>query len=589
MKYKALIIIMFFIAGCNTLDVPPINIVQDDATFANESGIDAYMAGIYKELPYEDFTFTRDDPQSWYCNHGTNTFSGEITACPSDLLYDYLRDEDFTYWAQAYSSIRDVNYFLATLPNYAENYSNEVANKLKGEALFLRAFIYFSIVKRYGGVPIITEVQNYPEQSIEELQVPRNTESEVYKFIEKDLVDAISLLDEGTVANGRANKNVALALKSRAMLYAGSIAKYGTVQLNGLIGIPNNEAEYFYNSSYDASVALKEKFSLYNKYSDKYENFLNMFLDENSPENIFISYYKYPDNAHSFQAITIPYQMRGPQGYSSRWCPTLELVEKYDDINGNSGVLKVNDDNGNPLRFDQISDLFANVQPRLRATVMLPGDKFKGEIIDVQKGIFTSYPNGEKLVASDHNILHNGRPIIGASGIGHNEMTATGFFNRKYQNPSLSKAEVLLENSENNFILFRYGEVLLNEAEAAFNIDDKKNEALIAINKIRDRAGAKLLTMDELTVDNIRRERRMELALESQNFWDIRRWRIADSEINNKQFTSLCPYYVEDENKYIFTKEKIGGNLTFQPKNYYVKIPGEEISKNPNLIQNPGY
>ena len=135
----------------------------------------------------------------------------------------------------------------------------------------------------------------------------------------------------------------------------------------------------------------------------------------------------------------------------------------------------------------------------------------------------------------------------------------------------------------------RYAEILLNRAEAAFYLG-KKQEALDLINQVRERAGAKLYTLNQLTEDNLRKERRMELVFENHSFWDLRRWRIADKLMNNKKYTALYPYYVYDEGKYIFTKEEVGTTYTYDVKVNYAKVPAGEISKNPNLLpDNPGY
>ncbi len=120
-----------------------------------------------------------------------------------------------------------------------------INNKL-AEARFLRAFVYFEMVKRYGSVPIITKVQNQndPEQV---LYPARNTEQEVYDFIYNEVNAILTLFPNNkTGASGRADKYAALALQSRAMLYAASIAQFGEVQLNGLVGIPASKAQEYY-------------------------------------------------------------------------------------------------------------------------------------------------------------------------------------------------------------------------------------------------------------------------------------------------------------------------------------------------------
>ncbi|WP_297904222.1 RagB/SusD family nutrient uptake outer membrane protein [uncultured Parabacteroides sp.] len=591
MNHKLIIVGCLSVAtlfSCNDLDVPPMNIIQDEDVFSTESGITAYMARMYSELPIEDFKFKITDGfEQDFPNPGSGICTGEYMLNRQHFIYDSPSGEWFQAWN--YSAVRNINYFLQTFPSYEESYSEEQCDNFLGEAYFLRAFNYFAMVKRYGGIPIIKEVQNFPEQNLEELQVPRNTEQEVYDFIAEDLNKAIELLPETSVSKGRVNKNVAYALLSRAMLYAASIAQYGTIQLDGILGIPASEAKRYYELSYNASKALDGKYSLYNKYSDKFENYWQLFLDEESPENIFCKYYVYPEYAHNFDMWAIPFQMRGAEGYGSGWLPTLDLVKMFDDVDGNSDWLKIGT-NASPVRYEKRTDLFAKAEPRLRASVIFPGDEFKGEVIDVQQGLYESYPDGKLHTSSEPtNIpLYNGVPVIGKSGMGANETTNTGFFVRKYQNPNLNNADVTYSKSTTPYIECRYAEILLNRAEAAYALG-KKEDALNCVNQIRERAGAKPYTTDQLDEKSIQKERRMELAFENHTYWDLRRWRIADSEINNRKFKALCPYYIYDENKYIFKEEELSTPFTFQVKVYYQQIPTTEIATNPNLVQNPGY
>ena len=442
MNYRNLFLgcLVAMVTSCNSLDVPPMNIIQDNEAFKSESGITAYLVRLYQDLPIEDFNCNPSGFNQPYNYPNSSNYTGEMLICMQDMVWDNIDGDKFQDWR--YESIRNVNYFLQHFPEYSTSFTSEQSNNWLGEAYFIRAYYYFSMVKRYGGVPIIKTVQNYPEQSIEELKVPRNSEKEVYDFIAEDLDEAIKLLPESSQTAGRVNKYVAYALKSRAMLYAGSIAQYGKMQLGGLLGISAADAKSYYEMSYEAAKALGNKYSLYNKYSDKYENYWKLFLDEDSPENIFVKYYKYPEKTHNYDCANIPYQMRGADGYSSRLNPTLDFVMQFDDVNGNPLNLNIGTDQ-NPVRYEKRFDLFNEIEPRLRASVIFPGDVFKNEEIDVQKGIYTSYPSGELLTSADFNALYNGKSIIGKSGMGNNETTVTGFHIRKYQNPDMAKSSVL--------------------------------------------------------------------------------------------------------------------------------------------------
>lgn len=595
-KYFFLLLTVCGLA-CNKLNVPPTSIIQDKDIFSSASGIDAYMATVYSALPIQDF---RSNYQTGFndfpCFHSYGLFTAEL------LQADYvgargINAGSFGYWP--YADIRNVNYFLATLPTYASSFSSDQVNAWLGEAHFLRAFFYLALAQRYGGVPIVSTPQSYPEQSLEELQVTRNKEQEVYDFVSADLDTAINLLPDVTESrSGRANKYVAAALKSRAMLYAATEAKYGTVQLDGLVGIPADKANGYFQQSFDAASMLDGKYSLYRSNPDKVENYANLFLDGASTENILVKQYHYPEKTHSWDALNIPWQMVGGNGYSSCLDPTLDYVELY-------GKLEVNNPDGTPKRFDNRMDLFQNAEPRLRATVILPGDVFRGAVIDVQRGIYESYsgkpnfdeapehedPNDSKLhLASDPSVQYNGKNVIGVSGPGNGSSTATGFYIRKYMDPNKPASEILLWQSYQNWIAIRYAEVLLNKAEAAYELGNA-DAALDAINDIRDRAGASLLTLGALTLDTIRNERRKELAFENHSWWDNRRWKVADKEFNNRVYRVLFPYYVFNEGKYIYKKEPDywSARFTFSLSYYYEPIPAAEITKNPNLKQNPLY
>lgn len=573
------------VTSCNELDIPPLNIIQDKDVFQSESGITAYMARLYYDLPIEDFRFNAQKGFNVFPNYpNLAAWTGEQLICWDGMIYESMSGSQLGAWQ--YGTIRNINYFLQEFPKYKDGFPETQTNTWLGEAYFIRAYNYFAMVKRYGGMPIVKTVQNYPEQGIEELKMPRDKELDVYDFIAEDLDMAIGLLPESSTEADRVNKYVAYGLKSRAMLYAASIAQYGKIQLDGLLGIPASEASRYYQAAWDAARQLDGKYALYNKSADKYENYCKLFFDENGPENIFMKYYQYPEFVHSNDAMSVPFQMRSGAGYGNRFCPTLEFVEMFDDVTGKSDWLNTGSSDS-PVRYTDRMDLFQNAEPRLRATVIFPGDVFKNEVIDVQAGLYPSFP-GEKMTSSNANAMYEDKAIIGKSGIGLWEGTSTGFIQRKYSNPSLTREECGLGRQLNPWIEMRYAEILLNRAEAAFALG-KKEDALACINQIRERAGAKLYTAGQLTEKAIQKERRMELAFENHTYWDLRRWRIADTEIDNRQFKGLFPYYIYDEGKYVFVKEGVGPHYTFYTKVYYEKIPADEISKNNLLVQNPEY
>jgi len=594
-KYILIIVLVGFFSACDSLDVPPPSIITDTEIFGSESGVTAYLTRLYSELPIEDFKYRRDKGFNVFESFfGLGINTGEY------IQADYVRNWDvnsgFGYWP--YDNIRNANYFIQNLPVKAQGLDSAKVKSLLGEAYFCRAYYYFGLVKRYGGVPIIKFPQD-PKASLEELQVPRNKEVEVYDFISEDLQTAINYLPETSVS-GRANKYVAAALKSRAMLFAGSIAKYGAnsyigtqAQEKGLVGIPAERANDYFQQSYDAAKLLEGKYQLYNVNSDKVQNYVDLFLDKTSKEDIFIKDFVYMDNVessrHSWDALNSPSQMTNT--YGSCMEPTLDLVELF-------GEIKVSDANGAPIRFNKRSDLLVTLKPRQRAIAYFPGEVLRGAEIDVQAGIYTTAYSATAVPRTASTILQTYTDkstgikyrIMGLSGMGSSSDTRTGLFMRKYMNYKMAPADVNLWKSTQFWIDMRYAEVLLNRAEAAYELGttEMKADALTQINAIRDRGGDDLFTADQLTIDEIRLERRRELAFENQTWWDLRRWRIADKEIYDRQYHALYPYYLLKENKYIFIKdlEFHKARYTFGLQQYYEPIPGGEIGKNPNLLPN---
>ncbi len=188
------------------------------------------------------------------------------------------------YWENAYYTIRNLNDFITRVPN--SPISSEIAKLRVAEARFLRAFIYFSMVKRYGGVPLLTTVPQLNSPN-EILYPKRNSEKEIYDFVISE-TKAIAEPLAATTEYGRPTKWAALALQSRAALYAGSIAQFGQVQLSGLLGIPIEQATDYYQIAYNAadSIIKSGKYALYNHNADKVQNFKNIFLIKRNSEAI---------------------------------------------------------------------------------------------------------------------------------------------------------------------------------------------------------------------------------------------------------------------------------------------------------------
>ena len=199
-----------------------------------------------------------------------------------------------------------------------------------------------------------------------------------------------------------------------------------------------------------------------------------------------------------------------------------------------------------------------------------------------------------------------------STGTGDEGYIYTGIAVRKYTNYNAPAEQRALHTSQQGWKVFRYGEILADWAEAAYELgletgnNALKAEAFEHVNALRARAGAHPHEMVQNPADigtelygfevdenlqYIRDERKRELCIENQGEWDQRRWRIAHSIYENKWVHTLSGYYVISEGKYIYLNEANphGRTLNFNKLNYYEPIPGGEINKNPNLVRNDGY
>lgn len=625
MKNKLILFIAilgFTVFSCKDLQLEPKGILGEPELFGTAYGVQKYFTGLYAKLPIEDFLYYASDgyhpgnKNAWQANkHSLDEMSGQTYG-----WHMSMNDKGAGYWP--YGDIRNVNVFINNFPNYKDKYDEATYNSLLGEAHFLRAFFYEGMAKRYGGVPIVTQVQDPVNGNPDSLKVSRATEYDTWKFIHDDLqfaMDNMALTSEP----GRANKYVAAALMSRSMLYAGRVAKYtqylelGTdaaVQ-QGLAGMDPSKANEFFQYAYDAGKIVEQgPYSLYNKDADKADNFANLFLDPSSPENIFVKGYDGQTFGHTYDALMSP-----SPDFSSfvgvEAGPTLNMMQLFE-------FPALTDADGKPVRFDHRHDIENGMEPRLKGTCYFDGDVLRGKTFSIQRGIYAHFGGP----ASDAQFGSNAAPvntpanrILGNKGQKYQGVTITGdqgMFNnrgaennaymgafvRKYIDPTLTTAQATGNKSHQSWIVFRLGEIYLNTAEAAYELG-KRVEALDYIQKIRVRAGCQVTrpALDQTVsstygypIENslqfIRDERARELYLENSYWWDIRLWRIADQVLNRYYPHALSCYYVFDEGKYIYLDEVNRDNysITAQKRAAYERIPQGEINKNTNLLpQNP--
>ncbi|NDV60344.1 RagB/SusD family nutrient uptake outer membrane protein [Bacteroides sp. 519] len=645
------------VTSCYDMDLEPKGLIYENGLFISDNGIKKYFALIYQDMPIEDFNYKQNGDNKgfatvnqggWHTGNKWEAQKGSPASAAGEATgREPSYGDGWGYWN--YDRIRDINYFIEAFPKYREYYKEDEYNAHLGEAYFLRAFYYFGIVKRYGGVPIVDKVLD-PKAPTEELQQPRNTEYDCWKFIYSDLKFAMENASTDKKELGRANRYAAAALMSRAMLYAGSIAKYGgyigtkgPAVSAGLMGMPADKAQEFFQYSYEAGKFLKQAGYKLHTGADKEKAYLEVFIGDNEDEDIFIKQYgalssTIPDVSlfHSWDTMVLPIGEGLANSVGCALQPVWEQMGLYQ-------MPAIIDEDGKPVRFDRIEDLWDNdvMEPRARATFFFPGmtETASGVKLDIQGGVYKAYPGlasdgtadtqasvndytneyrvraskpGENQEINGQKVKVNGNHGL-AEGTGDEGYTRTGAFIRKYVNFNAASGTRVLHGSTQSWKVFRYGEILCNMAEAAYELGLAKNdealktEAFEYVNEIRDRAGANRHNMVENPEDvgspiygfpidenlqYIRDERARELCYENHRLYDIRRWRVADIMFQNGAYThTLLPYYVLNEDKYIFLNEveREGRKVNFEKRWYYEQIPGGEIGKNPNLIRNDGY
>lgn len=467
-------------------------------------------------------------------------------------------------WSHYYQAIRLANQYLTTsddinldflkldqTPSAQATYQARLAelDRWKNEVRFLRAYFHFELLKRYGGVPIITEVYALDDDSGD---VKRSSLAQCVQFI-VDECDAVAPNLPPVSADddlGRATRGAALALKSRVLLYAASdlynISSWATGYAHPeLIAMPNGDRTARWRAAADAAKAVidlpQANYALHTNYQTLFHTF-------NSPEIIFT---RRQGASNTFE------RAHYPVGYDlgeSGTTPSQNLVDRYEVKEGANAV---------PFDWENPAHAaapYANRDPRLAFSILTNNVSFKGRPVEIWDG--------------------------GLDGKGKERATRTGYYLAKYVDPNLN----LLTNttSVHTWIFIRLGEIYLNYAEALNECDPGNPDIKLYVDRVRQRAtvampalpsGLNQIEMGE----RIRQERQVELAFEGHRVWDVRRWMIAPATLG-------APLkgvdITRDGTTFTYTPVTVE-NRTFQPSMYYYPIPQRELLKVDGLIQNP--
>lgn len=620
------------LGGCKRdsefLNVQTFSILTNEQAFSDPAQVLSIMADLYnRQVDFSSFT-TPTLGGSWL------SFSDFSESFPSENAQAGIVQRNswgFGEWATwDYNYIRDLNLFIERATE-AKTLSEGEKARFISEARFLRANYYFELAKRMGGVPLITKSLSYDFKGDPSyLQQARAKESDIYDFVISEAEAIKGLLPANLADKSRASKGAALAMEARAALYAGSIAKYGinTPQVSltgGEVGIPSSRATGYYTTALKAAQEIINgsagPYALYKVQPNLSENFASIFLDKSNanPETIWVQDFKIRSGRVSEFTIRNQPRFGAEEEEGGRINPSLNLVQSFEKLDNTFAPLPIKDALGNPILYTNPADLFAGRDARLAGTVMIPGSSFKNRAVDIFAGV--QLADGTVITGDDRGAqkvlpgMTTPTQVVGFDGpvSGKEHSAQTGFYLRKYVDPSPG-AGSRGTGSEKPFIRYRFAEVLLNAAEAAFELGQPAVAAGY-MNQVRARAGLIIpLTPGEITFDRIVHERRAELSFEGHVLFDRKRWRIAhivwdgvkmtetdllsnigQATKRNTQPYALWPYkYYEpsspNNGKWLFKiilPSLVTGANRFQLGNYYSAIDVNIMGNNPKLVRQP--
>lgn len=416
-KYVIVGFLLVLCGACSDfLDLEPKNKIPGESVLSDPNGIKSFLADLYYGSPIEDFVYM---PAAGFNARG-NTGSLTLAQYALEAIHsEWPNWNQFAndWWNKGYFLNRNINLLMTYIPNL--DISVEEKDALMGEAHFLRAYTYFGLAKRYGGVSIITKYQEF-EPNTDNLKVPRSTEKETWDFVMEECDRAIRLLPETrnnpSEEKRRATKWTAYALKSRAALHAVSVAKYwdkapleGEAVDKNFVGLDKSDASRYYQACIDASKAIiaSNRFGLYKAHPGSVQeaiaNYRALFTDPNvaGEEAIFIKGYGAPGTriAHDYDAWNNPNQNAEGFPHRGRTNPILELIDLYEDYTnpGHAAPIittedgKVSDNEGyRPYvayrHFDSPEEIFKHKDARFFACITYPNSVWKGKKIVIQGG-----------------------------------------------------------------------------------------------------------------------------------------------------------------------------------------------------------
>lgn len=524
------------LASCNSfLDTTPTDRISDRMAWTSYEYATMYVNNFYAYLdrysPFGSLQFSGNLTEGLtpYLKYGSNQ-PGSKAGDSNDYVFYPDRitpDENLLgNWDDGYVKIRRINEFLSSQKAYS-SFTDEQNTLLEAQARFFRAFVYFQLARRHGSLILYDDI-NFTKNKA------RSSEEETWNFIATDLDYAIENLPDDWDADneGRITKLMAQAFKSRVMLYAQR-----------------------WQDAADAATAVIDsgKYDLVSDYAQSWKG-------DNAESIIQYKYDKGNKLVHNFDQSYVPYgdyTAIGSDEYGGAAGPTQEMVEEYEDRNGNTV-------DWSPWHTGAVVSTrppFERLEPRFAATILYNGCTWKGNVMDITED-------------GTHGRYMDYRADLYANG-----RTVTGYYLRKLLDED-NKTDFFSIGSSQTWVELRYAEVLLNRAEARYRLGDASG-ALSDVNLVRRRVNlpAKSGLSGENLFAAIRHERLVELSYEGHIYWDMRRWRLADKEWNDYRVHALEP--VSSGSSYSF--RYVDADLQdrkFLSRTYVFPVPTTETKNN---------
>lgn len=492
MKYRNIIaitaLLLTSLSSCNSvLEKDDLTAVSETATWNSEILSTAFLDKCYNDnLPVFNGDYAKYSDEG---NGGGDFIHGLLTSVAS------AGGPLGEYWP--YDDIYTLNVLIANIGT--GGLAPEVQNRIKAQALFLRAYQYFQMVKIYGGVPLVLTPQ---DRYKDDLYVTRNTAKECVDQIVKDLDEAAaslpSIWDEKNF--GRITKGAAMAFKGRVLL------TYASKQFN-----PDNDRNRW-QVAYDACLEAQKELSG-NGQRSLYPNYKEIWTKETTSETVITTRFLDPVRTHKFMAGLRPLEFS--VGATGEHHPTLDLALAFPMADGTQPGVDANNDGVkeafDPTATDARGMFWLNRDPRFYDIIVYNGAKYPlNGMPDWFQGCMYTYKGGEDT----------------------HSPTGTGFYSCKFSIPERTATEAK-DHGDMDWIEMRYAEVLLNLAECGAEVGNKSDEVYSILTSIRKRAGITAnsdglyglkpnMSQQEL-ITAVLYERQIELAFEGKRFWDMMR------------------------------------------------------------------